>query len=270
MLELKSQDRWLVTFYSQNTMCAILVIQPDSCFAEFNHMDLFSSLLICLSLFGILFFHMNWLFYHVHLFVTFYCPYFYASCRVGWSAWLGDHCKMHYADWYTSGMMGAYVNVFSHVELSSKQGADGCHVYGPVHTMDTTIYIKSECHSTVHTNFFEQAGCWWLPCLWSCPHNGYNNLHKKWMSLHSPHKYFWAMCVLFMYCWMNSSHEVWLFYFFQPISAHRALFMDPQISLFNNFFIKNRSQVLFTHLKIILLQYFSVFSFSFQLYPNGP
>ena len=157
MLELKSQDRWLVTFYSQNTMCAILVIQPDSCFAEFNHMDLFSSLLICLSLFGILFFHMNWLFYHVHLFVTFYCPYFYASCRVGWSAWLGDHCKMHYADWYTSGMMGAYVNVFSLVELSSKQGADGCHVYGPVHTMDTTIYIKSECHSTVHTNIFEQC-----------------------------------------------------------------------------------------------------------------
>ena len=30
------------------------------------------------------------------------------------------------------------------------------------------------------------------------------------------------------------------------------------------------SKVLFTHLKIILLQYFSVFSFSFQLYPNGP
>ena len=66
---------------------------------------------------------------------------------------------------------------------------------------------------------------------------------------------------------------------FQPISAHRALFTDPQISLFSNFFIKNESHefhfsatfslkmsltVLFTYLKIILLQYFSVFSFSFQ------
>ena len=28
--------------------------------------------------------------------------------------------------------------------------------------------------------------------------------------------------------------------------------------------------VLFTHLKIILLQCFLVFSFNFQLYPNGP
>ena len=44
--------------------------------------------------------------------------------------------------------------------------------------------------------------------------------------------------------------------------------MDPQISFFSNFFIKNGSQVLFTYLKIILLQYFSIFSF--QLYPNGP
>ena len=37
-----------------------------------------------------------------------------------------------------------------------------------------------------------------------------------------------------------------------------------------NFSLKMGLTVLFTHLKIILLQYFSVFSFSFQLYPNGP
>ena len=43
-----------------------------------------------------------------------------------------------------------------------------------------------------------------------------------------------------------------------------ALFTDPQISFFINFFIKNGSTSLFTHLKIILLQcfQFSVFSFS--------
>ena len=36
------------------------------------------------------------------------------------------------------------------------------------------------------------------------------------------------------------------------------------------FTLKMSLTVLFTHLKIILLQYFSVFSFSFQLYPNRP
>ena len=35
---------------------------------------------------------------------------------------------------------------------------------------------------------------------------------------------------------------------------------DPQTSLFSNFFIKKGHTVLFTHLKIILLQYFSVFN----------
>ena len=36
------------------------------------------------------------------------------------------------------------------------------------------------------------------------------------------------------------------------------------------FLLKMDPTVLFIHLKIILQQYFSVFSFSFQLYPNGP
>ena len=64
--------------------------------------------------------------------------------------------------------------------------------------------------------------------------------------------------LLFMYCSMNSSHKVWLFYFFQPISAYRALFMDPQISLFSNFFIKNGSHGTIHTLK----NYFACFQFS--------
>ena len=72
--------------------------------------------------------------------------------------------------------------------------------------------------------------------------------------------------LLFMYCSMNNSHKLWLFYFFQPISAHRALFIDPQISLFSNFFIKNES-----HGTIYIFKnYFATVFFSFQLYPNGP
>ena len=63
-----------------------------------------------------------------------------------------------------------------------------------------------------------------------------------------------------MHCSMNSSRKVWLFYFFQPISAHCALFMDPQISLFNNFFIKIGS-----HGTIYIFKnYFATVFFSFQ------
>ena len=61
------------------------------------------------------------------------------------------------------------------------------------------------------------------------------------------------------------------FFFFFLLSAIKAdffnreqcicvLFTDPQISLLINFFIKNGSTILFTYLKIILLQCFSVFS----------
>ena len=47
-------------------------------------------------------------------------------------------------------------------------------------------------------------------------------------------------------------------------SGFRARFTDLQTSLFNNFSLKMGSTALFTHLKIILLQYFqfSVFSFN--------
>ena len=56
------------------------------------------------------------------------------------------------------------------------------------------------------------------------------------------------------------------FIFFQPISAHRVLFIDLQISFFNKFFIKNWS-----HSSIYTFKnYFFTLFFSFQLYPNGP
>ena len=48
--------------------------------------------------------------------------------------------------------------------------------------------------------------------------------------------------------------------FFQPISAHRVLFMDPQISLFSNFFIKNGSHGIIHKFK----NYFTTVFFSFQ------
>ena len=44
--------------------------------------------------------------------------------------------------------------------------------------------------------------------------------------------------------------------------------MGPIVTLFRKKILKMGPTVLFTHLKIILLQCFSVFSFSFQLYPN--
>ena len=70
----------------------------------------------------------------------------------------------------------------------------------------------------------------------------------------------WDLRLLFMHCSMNSSYKVWLFYFFQPISTHCALFMDPQILLFSNFFIKNRSHGTIYTFK----NYFATVFFSFQ------
>ena len=72
---------------------------------------------------------------------------------------------------------------------------------------------------------------------------------------------FVSLRLLFMYCSVNSSRKLWLFYFFfQPISAHRALFMDSQISLFSNFFIKNGSHGTIHTFK----NYFTTIFFSFQ------
>ena len=70
----------------------------------------------------------------------------------------------------------------------------------------------------------------------------------------------WDLLLLFMHCLMNSSHKVWLFSFFQSISAHRVVFMDSQISLFNNFFIKNRYHGTIHTFK----NYFTIIFFNFQ------
>ena len=53
---------------------------------------------------------------------------------------------------------------------------------------------------------------------------------------------------------------------FQPISAHRALFTDPQISLFSNFFFKNGPYGIIHTFK----NYFATVFFSFQQYQNRP
>ena len=52
--------------------------------------------------------------------------------------------------------------------------------------------------------------------------------------------------------------------FFGPISAHRVLCMDPQISLFSNCFITNGSHGTIYTFKNYSLQCFSIFSFNFQ------
>ena len=76
----------------------------------------------------------------------------------------------------------------------------------------------------------------------------------------------WDLQLLFMHCTWTVAAKFDFSHSFQPISAHRALFMDPQISLFSNFFIKNGSHGTIHTFK----NYFATVFFSFQLYPNGP
>ena len=70
---------------------------------------------------------------------------------------------------------------------------------------------------------------------------------------------FGVMRLLFMHCSLNSSCKCWLFHSEQCI---RALFMDPQILLFSNFFIKNGSHGTIHTFKNYFVTVFSVFSFS--------
>ena len=76
--------------------------------------------------------------------------------------------------------------------------------------------------------------------------------------------------LLFMYCSLNSNCKCWLFCSKQCISV---LFMDSQIPLFSNFFIKNGSHGTIYTFKNYFATVFSVFSFQFQqnkFYPNRP
>ena len=79
----------------------------------------------------------------------------------------------------------------------------------------------------------------------------------------------WDLRLLFMYFSINNNRKVWLFSLFQPISAHRVLFTSHKFHFLVIFSLKMGPTVLFTHLKIILLQCFSVSILNFQLYPNG-
>ena len=78
---------------------------------------------------------------------------------------------------------------------------------------------------------------------------------------------FWAFLVLrllFMHCSMNSSRKLWLFKFFYR-SVHIVYCLWTHKFHFSaTFLLQMGPTVLFTHLKIISLQCFSVFSFSFQ------
>ena len=70
------------------------------------------------------------------------------------------------------------------------------------------------------------------------------------------------------HCSINSSSKLWLFKFFDQ-SLHIVYCLWTHKFHFSvTFLLQMGPTVLFTHLKIILLQCFSVFSF--QLYPNGP
>ena len=60
---------------------------------------------------------------------------------------------------------------------------------------------------------------------------------------------------------------------FLPQTVHCVLFMDPQISLFSNFFIKNRSHDTIYTFKNYFATVISAISFQFQQnksYPNRP
>ena len=54
--------------------------------------------------------------------------------------------------------------------------------------------------------------------------------------------------------------------FFQSINAHRVLFTDPQISLFSNFFIKNRSHGTIYTFKYYFATVFFSFQFQFSVF----
>ena len=82
--------------------------------------------------------------------------------------------------------------------------------------------------------------------------------------------FFWFSRGIMRLLFMNNSCKCWLFHGEECI---RALFMDPQIPLFSNFFIKNGSHdTIYTFKKYFVIVFsVSVFSFSKnKLNPNKP
>ena len=75
-----------------------------------------------------------------------------------------------------------------------------------------------------------------------------------------------SLWLLFMYCLMNSSRKFWLFYFFSQ-SMHIMHYLWTHKFYFSVIFsLKMCSMILFTHLKIILLQHFLIFNFQFSIF----
>ena len=82
-------------------------------------------------------------------------------------------------------------------------------------------------------------------------------------------KRFLDLWLLFMHCSINSNRKFWLFKLFFSQLVHIMYCSQTHKFYFSTTFsLKIGLTVLFTHLKIILLQYFLVFSFSFQRYSN--
>ena len=91
------------------------------------------------------------------------------------------------------------------------------------------------------------------------------------------------VCVLrlFFFFFFTRFDKTWLLFneqwpqmlTFLPQTVHYVLFMDPQIPLFNNFFIKNGSHGTIYTFKNYFATVISVISFQFQQnksYPNRP
>ena len=119
-------------------------------------------------------------------------------------------------------------------------------------------------------NLVDCTWCWYLRLCarldWAFVASAFN-LHVSFLFLFMR---LGVMRLLFMYCSLNSSRKCWIFCSKQCICV---LFMDPQIPLFSNFFIKNGFHDTIHTFKNYFATVFSVFNFQFQqikFYPNRP
>ena len=78
--------------------------------------------------------------------------------------------------------------------------------------------------------------------------------------------FFLCVCETCGYCIWTVTTQFDFSYLFQPISAYRALFIDPQISLFSNFFIKNESHEIIRIFKNYFVTVFFSFQFQFSVF----
>ena len=115
---------------------------------------------------------------------------------------------------------------------------------------------------------------WSLIFLKFCKHEWYRGrLDRAFASAFSLLFFFSRVFELFECCGYCSCTVQWTvtanFDFsnlFQPITAHRILFTDPQISLFSNFFIKNESHDTIHTFKNYFATVFFNFQFQFSVF----